>query len=119
MTTATHGRLHPGALAIAGGIAGLVAALFVGFGMLGFGSMMGGGGGGWMMGGGGWTPGAGGWMPGAGYGHMGFGGGLTMLIAFVVVGLVAGWAAASVYNAVIGRSEITTAINQTPVPRHE
>jgi len=55
MTTATHGRLHSGALAIAGGIAGLVAALFVGFGLLGFGSMMGGGGG-WMMGGRGWTP---------------------------------------------------------------
>jgi hypothetical protein len=44
---------------------------------------------------------------------------LTMLIAFVVVGLVAGWVVASVYNAVIGRSETTAAANRTPVPRHE
>jgi len=111
MAIQMHGRLHSGALAIAGAIAGLVAALFLGFGMLGFGSMMGGGSA-WMMGGGAW-------MPGVGYGHVGFAGGLTMFIAFVVVGLVAGWAVASVYNAVIGRSETTSAINQTPVPRHE
>ena len=117
MTTEGHARLHPSALAIAGGIAGLVAALFVEFGMLGFGSMMSGGG--WMMGGGNWMTGAGGWMPGAGYGHMGFAGGLTMLIAFVVAGLVAGWVVASVYNAVIGRSETIAAANRTPVPRHE
>lgn len=117
MTTEAHARLQPGALAIAGGIAGLVAALFVGFGMLGFGSMMSGGG--WMMGPGRWTAGAGGWMPGAGYGHMGFGGGLTMLIAFVVVGIVAGWVVATVYNAVIGRSVTTAVADRTPVPRHE
>ncbi len=117
MTTEGHARLHASGLAIAGGIAGLIAALFVGFGMLGFGSMMSGGG--WMMGGGGWMTGAGGRMPGLGYGQMGFGGGLTMLIAFVVVGLVAGWVVASVYNAVIGRSERMVVAKQTPVPRHE
>jgi hypothetical protein len=109
--------LHASGLAIAGGIAGRVAALFVGFGMLGFGSMMSGGG--WMMGGGGWMTGAGGRMPGPGYGQMGFGGGLTMLIAFVVGGLVAGWLIASVYNAVISRSETIVVAKQTPVPRHE
>jgi len=58
-------------------------------------------------------------MPGAGYGHMSFGGGLTMLIALIVVGLVTGWAVASVYNVVIGRWQTTTAINQAPLPRHE
>jgi hypothetical protein len=76
-------------------------------------------GGGWMMGGGGWMTGAGGRMPGPGYGQMGFGGGLTMLIAFVVGGLVAGWLIASVYNAVISRSETIVVAKQTPVPRHE
>lgn len=104
MTTQTHARLHPSALAIAGGTAGLVVALFADFGMLGFGSMIGGGAAGYMMGGGSWMRGPGAWMPG---GHMGYAGGLTMLVAFVVVGLVAGWIVASVYNAVIARSQPT------------
>lgn len=113
MTPEGHARLHASGLAIAGGIAGLVAALFVGFVMLGFGSMMSGGG--WMMSGGGWMTGAAGRMPSPGHGQMGFGGGLTMLVAFVVVGIVAGWVVASVYNAVVGRSERLVVSKQTPI----
>ncbi len=48
---------------------------------------------------------------------MWFADGSTMLVAFVVVGLVAGWAVASAYNAVIGLSGTTAAANRTPAPR--
>lgn len=100
MTTELYARLHPSAFAIAGAVAGLVASLILGVCMFGFGSMMRGGS---MMGDGGRMMGAGGWMHG---GHMGFAGGLVMLIAFIVLGFITGWIVASVYNAIVGRPAV-------------
>lgn len=89
----TFAALHPAAMAVAGGVGALVLALFGGFGMMG----------GWMMGGGGWmmgrygAPGYGGYP---GY-HLGFGGGILMLLWVFVAGALAGWIVAVVYDAVM------------------
>jgi hypothetical protein len=90
----SHSLLHPSALAIAGGIGAIVLATLMGFGMTGAGSMMAGGG---MMGG--YGPYGG--FPGY---HVTVGGGLFMLFWAFVVGALAGWIVALVYNAVVRQS---------------
>ncbi len=79
--------LQPAAFAIAGGVAAVALAIVGGLGLLGAGSMMGGS----MMGGYG--------QGRAGY-HMGFGGGLFMVVWAFVGGALAGWILAAVYNRV-------------------
>lgn len=94
-----HSSLDPKALAIAGGAGAVALSLLFGFGIMGAGSMMGGGwmGGGWMTGGYG---GSGGYAS-----HWGAGTGLFALVAVLVIGIVAGWITAMVYNALLNRPD--------------
>jgi hypothetical protein len=104
----SYSLLHPAALAVSGGAGALALALLHGLGVLGAGSMMGGG---WMMGD--YGP----------YGypyHMTIGGGFFMLLWAIVAGAFGGWIVAVVYNAIVrqvaARSDSATGLPVRSTP---